>query len=296
MKVNYYQRRGGKKVKLICSYCGKEFERYLYDIKKRNAKYCSIKCSIESRKIKMPPREVLYDRYWKDEISVNQLAKEYSVSKFLIYKWMKKMLIPTRTISKGVSIAQTGIKHSEEWNEAISRGQRKMKPETRKKKILATIYCNRNYGSRSKGGIRPDLGIYLRSSWEANLCRYYNFFNIKWIYEPETFFFNESSLIKKKLKRGSVCYTPDFYLPDTDSLVEIKGFFRLSDMTKLKRFRKYYPMLFNKLKFIIYDKYSRSKANGEIMAFLIDVLGIDFRDIESYKEMEKFGSMIPEWE
>lgn len=171
-----------------------------------------------------------------------------------------------------------------------------MNPETRKKKILATILCNRNYGSRSKGGIRPDLGIYLRSSWEANLCRYYNFFNIEWIYESETFFFNESPLIKNKLKRGSVCYTPDFYLPNTDSLIEIKGFFRLSDMTKLKRFRKYYPKLFNKLKFIIYDKYSRSKANREMVTFLMDDLGIKFRDIESYKEMEKFRGIIPGWE
>lgn len=38
MKVNYCQKRGGKKVKLICPCCGKEFERYVYDIEKRNAK------------------------------------------------------------------------------------------------------------------------------------------------------------------------------------------------------------------------------------------------------------------
>jgi len=295
-KVNYYQKKGGKKIKLICSQCGKEFERYAYDIEKRNAKYCSAKCSTGSRKIEMPSRKALYNRYWEDEISVNQLAKEYSVSKFIIYKWMKEMLIPTRTISKGVSIAQIGIKHSKEWNEAISRGQNNMKPELKRKRALATLQCNRNYGNISKGGIRKDLGIYVRSRWEANICRYYNFVGIKWIYETKTFFFNDSPLIKKKIKKGTLSYTPDFYLPTDDLWIEIKGYFRSRDFTRLKRFKKYYPEEFARLKFIIPDKYARSKANGEMIKFLCDDLGIDFNDIISYKEIEEQGKLIPGWE
>lgn len=297
MKVNYYQKIGGKKIKLICPQCGKEFERYKYDIEIRNAKFCSMKCLHKSRKIKMPSRKILSDRYWKDEISVNRLAKEYSVSKFLIYKWMKEMQISTRTISKSVSISQVGIKHSKEWNEAISRGQNNMKPELKKKRALATLRCNRNYGDRSKGGTRKDLRIYVRSRWEANICRYYNFIGIKWMYEPKIFFFNDSPLIKKKIKKGTLSYTPDFYLPIADSYIEIKAFFRPRDFTKLKRFKKYYPKEFERLKFIIPDKYARDKANGEMIKFLCDNLGIDFNDIMSYKEIEdKLGRLIPNWE
>lgn len=244
----------------------------------------------------MPPRSILYNRYWKDEISVNKIAQEYLVSPFVIYKWMKKMQIPTRTISKGVSISQIGIKHSKEWNEAISRGQNNMNPELKKKRALAILQCNRNYGNRSKGGTRKDLGIYVRSRWEANICRYYNFIGIKWMYEPKTFFFNDSLLIKKKIKKGTLSYTPDFYLPNEDLYIEIKAFLRPKDLTKLRRFKKYYPEEFAKLKLIIPDKYSRSKANGEMIKFLCDDLGIDFNEIISYKEMEKSGILIPNWE
>lgn len=296
LKVNYYQKRRGKKIKLICQQCGKEVEKLYYEVKKRNAKFCSIKCSAESRKIEMPSRKALYDRYWKNEISVNQLAKEYSVSKYLIYKWMKIMQISTRTISKGVSISQIGIKHSKEWNEAISRGQNNMKPELKKKRALTILRCNRDYGNKSKGGTRKDLGIYVRSCWEANMCRYYSFISIKWEYESKTFFFNDSPFIKKKIKKGTLSYTPDFYLSEQDIFTEIKGWFRPKDKTKLRRFKRYYPKKFDKLIFVIYDKYSRSKANGESIKFLCGVLGVDFKEILNYKDMEKYRALIPGWE
>lgn len=43
---------------------------------------------------------------------------------------------------------------------------------------------------RSKGGIRPDLGRYFRSAWEANIARYLNFLQKhgeieSWEYESE---------------------------------------------------------------------------------------------------------------
>lgn len=146
----------------------------------------------------------------------------------------------------------------------------------------------------AKSGYREDLKQFFRSKMEANVARYYKHFNIGYCYEYEEFEF-------KEIKRGTLYYTPDFYLYDSQTLefiklVEVKGWFRKTDKTKLRRFKKYYPEEFAKLRFIIPDKYSRSKANGEMVAFLMDDLGIEFKDIESYKEMEKFGSMIPEWE
>jgi len=50
------------------------------------------------------------------------------------------------------------------------------------------------------------------------------------------------------------------------------------------------------LEFVIPDKYSRSKANGEMIKFLCDDLGIDFEKIMSYGEIEKYGKLIPGWE
>lgn len=247
----------------------------------------------------MPARNILYKQYMEDKMSTNQLAVEYSVSHTTIYKWLKKLNIPIRTMPEGVSIAQTGVTHSEEWNKAISRGQNNMSPELKKKRILATIQYNRDYGTRSKAWTRRDLDKYFRSSWEANLGRYYNYAGIKWLYEPKIFYFNDSLLMgKKKIKKGTLSYTPDFYLPELDTWVEVKGYLRDKDKTKLKRFKKYYPEEFKKLWFVIYDKYSRSVANGKIIKFLVGELEIDFNTIRigSYKEIEKYSKLIHGWE
>jgi len=127
---------------------------------------------------------------------------------------------------------------------------------------------------------------------EANIARYFNLRECEWEYEPFEYSFD-------KIKRGHRYDKPDFalyYQAYYYSLYEVKGYFRPEDKTKLRRFRKYYPEEFAKLKFIIPDKYSRSKANGEMIKFLCDDLGIDFEEILSYKEMEKYSKLIPNWE
>ncbi|MBA7553294.1 hypothetical protein ES705_45884 [subsurface metagenome] len=142
----------------------------------------------------------------------------------------------------------------------------------------------------AKGGFRKDLGIYVRSKMEANIARYYTYIGINWFYEPREYKF-------EKIKRGTKYYKPDFYLAAPIRLfIEVKGFLISSDKTKLRRFKKYYPDEFFRLRFIIPDKYSRSKANGEMIKFLCDDLGIDFNGIVSYKEIEKYSKLIPEWE
>jgi len=141
----------------------------------------------------------------------------------------------------------------------------------------------------AKGGYRKDLGIYIRSKMEANICRHYKLTEIEYNYEPKEFEF-------KAIKRGNRYYKPDFYLPIIDLWVECKGWFRPGDKTKLRRFKKYYPEEFSKLQFIIPDKYSKSKANGKMIKFLLDDLGIDFNEILNYKDMEKYSALIPGWE
>lgn len=286
-----------KKKKLICLQCGNEFERYIHDIESGDVKYCSKMCKDEARKVKMPPKDVLYKKYWLEELSTTQLGKEFSVSSETISNWMKRMGISRRSVSEGVSIAQIGVKHSLKWNKAISRGQKNMKPEIRRKKVLATLNCNRNYRNRSKGGIRSDIKIYVRSSWEANICRYLNWLKGKnkikeWAYEVETFEF--------PLKRGTRFYTPDFKIIENDGSVlywEVKGLMDSESKTRLKRFKKYHPKEFSRFQIIIENPYAESKENGEVMKFLLDDLDIEFIDIISYKEIEeKLGALIPGWE
>jgi len=141
----------------------------------------------------------------------------------------------------------------------------------------------------AKGGYREDLKQYFRSKMEANVARYYRYIREWYIYEYKEFEF-------KTIKRGQRYYKPDFYLIVSDCWVEVKGFFGASDKTKLRRFKKYCPKEFARLRFIIPDKYARDKANGEMIKFLCDDLGVDFNDIISYKEIEKYSKLIPRWE
>jgi hypothetical protein len=112
------------------------------------------------------------------------------------------------------------------------------------------------------GGRREDLdNVFFRSSWEANIARYFNFVGIKWTYEPKQFEF--------PVKRGCVSYKPDFYLPKEDTWVEVKGYMDSKSKTKLNRFKRYYPEEYKKL--IIIGR-------------------------EEYKEISKHKAIIPYWE
>lgn len=94
----------------------------------------------------------------------------------------------------------------------------------------------------SKGGIREDLGIYVRSRWEANYCRYLNFLQqqqaiLTWEYEPKTFHFSG-------VKRNPISYTPDFKVTYPNGRVEwheVKGYMDSVSRGKLKRMAKFYP-------------------------------------------------------
>ena len=85
-------------------------------------------------------------------------------------------------------------------------------------------------------------------AWEANVARYYNYLGIEWQFEPKTFIF-------ENIKRGSVSYTPDFYLPKEDKWVEVKGWMDGKSKTKLKRFKEQYPDEYAKLQLITEKEY-----------------------------------------
>ena len=82
---------------------------------------------------------------------------------------------------------------------------------------------------RAKGGFREDLGHYVRSTWEANICRILRFLKIPYEYEPEIF----------QLSNGA------FYIPDlkvgNEIYFEIKAFWSDKARRKFELFKKEYP-------------------------------------------------------
>lgn len=88
-------------------------------------------------------------------------------------------------------------------------------------------------------GFRDDIGQSFRSSWESNVCRVFIAHGIRYQFEPMKF--------EYPVKRGNKSYVPDFFLPDTNEWLEVKGYLDPNSKTKLKRFKKYYPDEFSRL-------------------------------------------------
>lgn len=132
-------------------------------------------------------------------------------------------------------------------------------PSISESRIYCTKSCaamtrliNMNYPkSNAKGGTRQDIGIFVRSSWEANYARYLNWLveqrQIKsWEYEPDVFLFDG-------ITKGCRSYLPDFKVTNNDESVEyheVKGWMDKQSQTKLRRMKKYHP----DVKIILIDK------------------------------------------
>lgn len=106
--------------------------------------------------------------------------------------------------------------------------------------------------SRGRGGFRTDLGIYVRSSWEANIARVFNYLGILWNYEYRRFKFSD-------VGDGVLSYCPDFYLAGNDIWVEVKGWMDEKSIIRLSKMREYYPEEYSKLYLIDEQEYLNIK-------------------------------------
>lgn len=98
----------------------------------------------------------------------------------------------------------------------------------------------------ARGGVRSDLGMYFRSTWEANFARIQNFLNKKWSYERDTFQLEES-----------MSYTPDFFVEDENLYYEIKGRWTEKAKRQLTLMSIKFPNVI--VKVIDYVEYSKLK-------------------------------------
>ncbi len=142
---------------------------------------------------------------------------------------------------------------------------------------------------KTRIGKRKDLdNVFYRSSWEANVARVLHILHGKTNvqYEPTTFSFAQFGIIK-----GTVSYCPDFRVTLSDGSyiwIEVKGYIKPDDKTKLRRFRKYYPDEFKKLVFITGSSTTKSTKFFESLNVPV---------YEFYNSLKKrYASQIPAWE
>lgn len=131
-------------------------------------------------------------------------------------------------------------------------------------------------------GKRKDLnGQFCRSGWEANICRYLKNQGVSYHYEPNTFVFDG-------IRRGTIHYIPDLYLPGTDEYLEIKGQLTPRGKTAVRRFKKFYPEEFKKLRAIVGRK-------GTAADKFFKQIGVPV--IHYYNDLNKqYKDVIQHWE
>jgi len=122
--------------------------------------------------------------------------------------------------------ARLGGFKSEPWNKGLTK-----ETDSRVALQAASLVGHAPYpgSGRGKGGTRPDLGFYVRSTWEADVARVLCFLGVAFEYEPRSF------------DLGGETYLPDFYLPELDVWVEVSGWVSPDKCRKLASMERLYP-------------------------------------------------------
>lgn len=119
--------------------------------------------------------------------------------------------------------------------------------------------------SRCRGGFRDDLGHYVRSGWEADVCRIFLHHNMPYDYEAYT--------VRLKDGKDDLYWSIDFVDPThflSEGLIEVKGWWDEKSKKKKRLLRKQRPELYNSITFI------------------------EFKQMKEF--IKKYSSVIDNWE
>lgn len=121
-----------------------------------------------------------------------------------------------------------GKKHSPENLSKMSKIQLKIA-----KRGKDCNFYGRIYHGKGSWYINNDKKVWMRSSWEVKYAKYLDKNNIKWEFEPRIF----DLLVNQK----ECSYRHDFYLPESNCYIEIKGWWRDDAKEKYEHFILQYP-------------------------------------------------------
>ena len=131
---------------------------------------------------------------------------------------------------------------------------RKRMSITRIKKKLSKGVNNPNYGKLPKhGNWCRYKGSNLRSTWELAFAKFCISHRIHYRFEYKTF--PIKYIYNSTLREGT--YTPDFYLPQLDTYIEVKGWWRDDAKAKFVAFTKTY----SGVTINVFDKHQMRESN-----------------------------------
>lgn len=170
-------------------------------------------------------KNTLFDMYWNKKMHPSQIAKTYNCSTQTIVNNLIKYNIRIRTKSEarmGALNPIYGVGHTAETRKKMSESfenGRKMGYNTYWGK---GVYYDTPNQSR----------VWMRSGWEVKVADYLTENSVVWYYEYEWLTISEN-------KR----YLPDFFLPEYNCYIEVKGRKKERDMEKLMVAKKKYSIL-----------------------------------------------------
>lgn len=116
------------------------------------------------------------------------------------------------------------------------------------------------------------LGLSFRSNWEIEVAEMLTDLGIKWEYEPRRFYF----------KRERESYLPDFYLPEYEVYLEVKGWMDKRSERRCKLFRKYHKTEFG-FEVLMLEEMEAMRADSAVLLGIIKVARLQFeRDRRKY--------------
>jgi hypothetical protein len=98
--------------------------------------------------------------------------------------------------------------------------------------------------NRGRKFVSAKLGMTFRSNWEIELAELLTDMGIDFLYEPERFYF----------RAEKESYLPDFYLPEFNCWIEVKGYMDKRSEKRCKLFKKYHGA---ETGFFLYEKEER---------------------------------------
>ncbi|MHA1381348.1 MAG: DNA polymerase III subunit alpha [Candidatus Helarchaeota archaeon] len=150
-------------------------------------------------------------------------------------------------------------------------------PKKRKKMLSRSsiaVWSKRK--DRNVNEVLKEVGFVPKSSWEFNIARVLKYENINYSYESESYDVAGSQ------------FTPDFYLPDFNILLEVSGFREPYGKKKLSLFRELYPNI--KIIEITLKEYNRIKEEykGKIKWENTETYHTEVVRIEEFDEEETY--------
>ena len=232
-----------------CAYCGREISKSNLSKHERS---CSCTRTINKISYKLNHDGLVCQFCGKELKNRNSLCNHermckqnpnHQISNFVAYNKMIKQNGSTAwnagltkdSDEKVKKYAETyKLNHLKGLHKDVSGKNNPMTKEENKKKVSDTINKKVKEGkwhtSLAKNMHINYKGVDLHGTWELAYAKYLDSNNIKWSRPTERFEYKYNDTLRH--------YTPDFYLIDSDTYIEIKGYKTSKDMAKWDQFPK----------------------------------------------------------